>query len=96
MKSTAPQGSLAISAQNVSEVSMRSGGKIITGTTEVTGKFGAIQALSATVVAAATTVSPGKLVGTMAALPIPAGTTIFGNFTSITLTSGTVIAYNQP
>jgi hypothetical protein len=96
MKSTAPQGSLAISAQNVADVNRRSGGVIIGGTTAVTGKFGEIYALSATVVAALTSVSPGQLTGDATALPIPAGSSIFGNFTSITLTSGKVIAYNQP
>ncbi len=96
MKSTSPNASLPISAQNVSDVNHRSGGVIIGDTATHTGKFGEIQALSATVVATIVTVSPGILTGVVTAIPIPAGTSIFGNFTEITLTSGKVIAYNQP
>lgn len=96
MKTTSPNASLPISAQNVSDVNMRSGGTYIDDTAAHTGKFGAIQALAAAVIAALESESPGKLLGTMATMPIPAGTTIYGNFTSITLTSGKVIAYNQP
>jgi hypothetical protein len=65
------------------------GGLYIADTSAHTGIWDAIQALEATV---ADLVS-SNLSGTLTSVPIPAGVTIFGQFSSITLTSGTVIAY---
>lgn len=64
----------------------------ITDTTARTGRFGAIQALAATVLDAAT-VAQDYTGDSIASLPIPAGTTIYGTFTTIKLTSGKVLAY---
>ena len=57
------------------------------------GPWGAIQATAAAVVSLTSgnwTNSDGTT-----AIDIPAGATIFGNFTAITLTSGKIIAYKQ-
>lgn len=62
------------------------GGAVITDTSAHTGNFTAILVVSDCVI---TTV--GNI--TMTALSIPAGVVIPGTFTSITLTSGTVIGY---
>lgn len=51
-----------------------------------------IQALEATVIATAVCSNMG---GTLAAIPIPAGSFIYGLFSAITLTSGKVIAYKK-
>ena len=64
------------------------------GTTAITGNFGAILALEATTFAALT--SANWTGDTLAGLVVPAGTTIYGNFTAFTLTSGRVVAYNNP
>lgn len=66
------------------------GGTYITDTAAHTGQFDAIQALEAAV---ATIVSP--TMSGLASVPIPAGVIIYGNFTSVTLASGKVIAYNS-
>lgn len=67
------------------------GAVYITGTTAQEGKFGAIQALADCVLNAATVCDyDGASVGSM---PIPAGFTIYGTFTSIKLTSGKALAY---
>jgi hypothetical protein len=63
----------------------------ITDTTARAGRFWAIQALEATVINTAT-VSDYKG-DSISAMPIPVGSTIYGNFTSIKLTSGKVLAY---
>ena len=60
----------------------------------ITGNFYAIQIISAAVFAS------GGLVGNLGGdtyngVTFPAGTTIFGNFSSIKLVSGTVIAYKS-
>jgi hypothetical protein len=70
------------------------GGKAITGTSKVSptaGKyFCAIVATAATVVASQENVagSDNPVLG-----PVPVGTTVYGKFSSITLTSGTAIGY---
>jgi len=53
-------------------------------------KWGVIQALSDTVIASLTS---STMTGTLTAIPLPAGAAIYGYFTSITLTSGKVVAY---
>jgi len=63
----------------------------ITNTTARTGRFWAITALEATVVNTDTVADYQG--DSISALPIPVGTTIYGNFTSIKLTSGKVLAY---
>lgn len=80
-----------MSSPNVRVVNQKGehGGLLITDTSAHTGVWDAIQALEAT---EATLVS-SNLSGTLTGVPIPAGVTIFGHFSSITLTSGTVIAY---
>ncbi|HWA15647.1 MAG TPA: hypothetical protein VG817_04385 [Gemmatimonadales bacterium] len=70
-----------------------SSGRHITDTTAVTGDFMAILALSATVIASGTVSS--TISGTLAGMVIPAGTIVWGRFSAIKLTSGTIIAYNN-
>tara|TARA_B100000131_G_scaffold85519_1_gene82456 strand:- start:864 stop:1130 length:267 start_codon:yes stop_codon:yes gene_type:complete len=67
------------------------GGRYITGTSQVTGNFFGIQALTATTLAAGTAgnISGDSLVGAV----IPAGATIFGSFTGVQI-SGTAVAYD--
>jgi hypothetical protein len=56
------------------------------------GPWGSIQATTTAVVS----VTSGNWTGdATTAVDIPAGATIFGNFTAITLTSGKIIAYKQ-
>tara|TARA_B100000424_G_scaffold261543_1_gene246624 strand:- start:52 stop:333 length:282 start_codon:yes stop_codon:yes gene_type:complete len=70
----------------------QAGAVIIDGTDEITGPFIAITALSAAVVD--TSECTTNLSGTVpATFPIPVGTTIYGQFDSIELDSGSVIAY---
>jgi ABC-type polysaccharide/polyol phosphate export permease len=70
------------------------GSTYITGTSSVQGPFWAFTALQATVLAAGTVW--GDLNGApVAAMPIPAGVTVYGFIESIQLTSGSVIAYDR-
>jgi hypothetical protein len=70
------------------------GSIVITGTSLTTGPFWAITALQATVLAAGTVW--GDLNGApVAAMPIPAGVTVYGFIESIQLTSGSGIAYDR-
>lgn len=64
------------------------GFKYLTGTDSATGEFVAIQALVDTAVTV--TVTKGDA---LTGITIPAGMAIYGPFTSITLTSGTALAY---
>ena len=65
------------------------------GTTAITGqKFSAIMALTATVFASLT--APDWSGDSFASMALPAGATIYGNFTGFTLTSGSVVAYKSP
>jgi len=74
-------------------LSLGQGGAVyVTDTTQTNGNFGAIQAVADTVFSA---LVAGNWTGTTANLPLPAGATIFGNFTSFTLTSGKVVAYRN-
>jgi hypothetical protein len=63
----------------------------IADTTKVSGRFVALLALEATVLASGTvcTSSPS----TLTSMPIPAGATVYGYFTDVKLTSGKVLAY---
>lgn len=82
-------------AQMVLDMGNRLGGLYIADTVARTGQFGAITALEAAVANLVTTQN-GIWQGTTTAVPIPAGTTIYGNFTTVTLASGKVIAYHAP
>ncbi len=68
------------------------GAEYIDDTTAHAGKFGAITAVAAAVLDGAT-VAADYTGNSIASMPIPAGTTIYGVFTSVKLTSGKVIAY---
>jgi hypothetical protein len=68
------------------------GAEYVTDTNIRDGSFGAIQALSDTVFSALVAVN---WTGTTASLPLPAGVTIYGNFSSFTLFSGKVVAYRN-
>tara|TARA_R100000900_G_scaffold131941_1_gene108287 strand:+ start:258 stop:518 length:261 start_codon:yes stop_codon:yes gene_type:complete len=72
------------------------GGIYINGTDVVTGKFFAIQATEATVLAAQASniTNLSNICTGQDATELAAGTVLYGNFTSIDLTSGAVIAYN--
>jgi len=72
------------------------GGIYINGTDVVTGNWFAIQATETTVLAAqASNITDLDNICTGTdATELAAGTVLYGNFTSIDLTSGAVIAYN--
>ncbi len=65
-------------------------GVYVSGTSATIGNFFALQAITDTVVASGTNLSISGIAG----VTIPAGTIIYLNATSITLTSGTCILYN--
>jgi len=67
------------------------GFELITDTSAHTGRFFRLYALEATVVNTATVQNASG--NTFSAVPIPAGGAIDGLFTSVTLTSGKVVAY---
>ena len=67
------------------------GFELITDTQAHTGRFFRLYALEATVINTATVVNATG--NTFSAVPIPAGGAIDGLFTSVTLTSGKVVAY---
>ena len=72
------------------------GGIYINGTDVVTGNFFAIQATEATVLAAQASniTNLDDICTGQDATELAAGMVLYGNFTSIDLTSGAVIAYN--
>lgn len=83
-------GSNRAKSQTVFDVSLMNGSDFITDTaahTRTPQPWIAIQAVAAVV---ATIVDSGT---TLTSIPIPAGTTIWGAFSSITLASGKVLAY---
>ena len=92
----------ATAAQMTLDMSNRLGGLFVSNTATITGKFGSIEALTATVIATMTTVAPGLIQtpgdtdGVVTSVTLPAGSRILGNITSFALTSGSVIAYNSP
>ena len=67
------------------------GFELITDTAAHTGRFGRLYALEATVINTATVQNASG--NTFSAVPLPAGGAIDGLFTSVTLTSGKVVAY---
>ena len=72
------------------------GGEYINGTGAITGTFFAIQATEATVLAAQASniTNLDDICTGEDATELAAGTVLYDNFTSVTLTSGAVIAYN--
>ncbi|MEO6569467.1 MAG: hypothetical protein ABIO94_11945 [Opitutaceae bacterium] len=78
-------------AINIANLKAELGGIYITDTAPHTGNFDTIIAVEAGVGAL---VSP-TITGTLSAVPLPVGVPIFGLFTSITLASGKVFAYNK-
>jgi hypothetical protein len=67
------------------------GFELITDTAAHSGRFFRLYALEATVINTATVQNASG--NTFSAVPIPAGGAIDGTFTSVTLTSGKVVAY---
>jgi hypothetical protein len=81
---------------NVSIRNRTSGGQVITGTGAVTGNFVSIDIMTD----AKFNVLTGNITGAAntteaSAALIKASTTLDGNFTAITLHSGTIVAYNK-
>ena len=72
------------------------GGEYINGTGAITGNFFAIQATEATVLAAQSSniTNLDDLCTGQDATSLAANTVLYGNFTSVTLASGAVVAYN--
>ena len=70
------------------------GARYITNTAATTdGPFIAIQAIAAATLAAGTTSE--DVIGTLTGLVIPAGFTIYGTFTQVQLSAGSVMAYRM-
>ena len=67
------------------------GGQAILNTAVTTGNFVAIAIITNTVFATLT----GSISGVNGTITFPAGMTLFGTFTAITLSSGKVIAYTK-
>jgi len=67
------------------------GAEFIDDTSAHTGRFGKIVALEDSVIASLTAMDYTG--NTLAAIPLNASSEMYGVFTSITLTSGTVVAY---
>jgi hypothetical protein len=81
---------------NIRTTNRLSGGQLITGTGTATGEFISIDVIADAKFNVLTgNVSSVANVTSGSALTIPAGRTIDGYFTTITLHSGTVIAYNK-
>lgn len=64
---------------------------VVTDTSAVTGPFYCLQCLEDTIFA--TFVETGATGGSMVGFAVPAGTPLYGNITSFSLTSGKVRAY---
>jgi hypothetical protein len=69
-------------------------GQYITDTSTYNGTYAAIFAITATTLASGTV--SRSLKGTLTGMVIPAGSTLYGYFTSVKLTSGTCVVYNAP
>jgi len=75
-------------------LSLGQGGAVyVADTTQTDGAFGAIQAVEGAVISTLT--ASNWTPSTATAIPLPAGSTIFGSFSTFTLTSGKVIAYRN-
>jgi hypothetical protein len=74
-------------------LSLGQGGAVyVADATQTDGNFGAIQAIEGSVI---TLTASNWTPSTASAIPLPAGATIFGSFSSFTLTNGKVIAYRN-
>ena len=80
-----------MSAINIVNLKAEHGGKYIADTSAHTGIFDSILVLESAV---ADLVS-SNITGTLTSVPLPAGVVVYGFFSSITLSSGKVIAYNR-
>ena len=81
---------------NISVRNRTSGGQVITGTSAVTGDFVSIDIMTDAKFNVLTGTITGAANATEAsAALIKAGTTLDGNFSAITLHSGTIVAYNK-
>jgi hypothetical protein len=78
-------------SSTVVDDSGRAGVVVRTSTTTATGSFNAIQVLADATFSLLT--ESGATGDTMTGFVVPAGVTLFGNFTAFTLTSGKVRAY---
>lgn len=91
------QNETTIFSDRQEEALGRKGMHIITDTSAHTPAAGfcysSIQVIADTVISAALTDSSSPITGTIAGLAIASGTLIFSKFTSLTLTSGKVIAF---
>lgn len=76
--------------ERVNNLKGERGGIYITDTAAHTGQFEAILVHEAAVAALVSS----NITGTLSAVVLPAGMVMYGNFTSITLASGKVTAYN--
>lgn len=84
---------LAFDSEKDSSLSLGQFGAVyVADTTQTNGNFGAIQAIEGAVI---TLTASNWTPGTATAIPLPAGATIFGSFSTFTLTSGKVIAYRN-
>ncbi len=77
---------------NIRNLKGELGGIYITDTNAHTGDFDAITALETAVIAE---LISSNITGTLTSVPLPAGVTIYGRFSSVDLASGKVIAYNR-
>jgi hypothetical protein len=67
------------------------GAKYINNTSEHQGSFGCIQALEDSTISALVS---SNWTGTLTNIPLKTGVSIFGSFSSVTLSGGRVVAYN--
>ena len=79
---------------NVRNLTGGQGGVVLRGTQTETGDFQAIQAIEASTLGACTT-NLDQTTASLTNQAVPAGLTIFGSFSEVSITSGTVIAYTR-
>jgi hypothetical protein len=84
----------AVSNVNEKNLGVKGAVGIDTGAGAVTGNFFALQAIGDTVLTAYAG-GPTDTGVTMAGLTLPSGIVVYGNFTSVTVTSGYIRAYNK-
>ena len=79
---------------NIKNLTGHQGGVVLSGAQTETGEFQAFQAIEdTTIVAIATNLDQST--SSLATQTIPSGITIFGDMTSIEISSGLAIAYNK-
>ena len=72
----------------------RNGQKVVTTTAATTGNFFAVQVVADAIISAVTFQHNYEITGSWTSLgTIPAGTVLYGRFSSLTLTSGKAILY---